>query len=168
MLNKAGAILTAFVLAVQVLPGADQREIAISWSRLSHTIEHRQVRMALPNGIRIEGKVVAVEPAQLRLDITRTTDARVQPRGQTLVPRSAVSVLELAAYGHLWRIVGTIAGPLLVAAAAGGVVRHTGVENLGSAVGLAAAGMAGSGIGGYYLGKRADRRIVTLRIVPEQ
>ena len=73
--------------------------------------------MALPGGVYIEGKVVEVEPSGLRLKISRTSDRAVQPKGEHLIPRQSVSVLHIAEYRKLGRLLGTLGA----AAAAAGI-----------------------------------------------
>jgi hypothetical protein len=165
MTEKFGVILTVWVLFSHAVFAVDQHEISIPWNDLSAVVVGRTIRMILPNGPRIEGKAVVVEPEQLRVRITKTSNPRVQPRGQALIPRTAVSAMQVVRYGVRWRITGMIAGPLLVAATAVTVVAHTGAGNLNTAAGLTAGGILGGAVAGYYTGKRADRRIVTIRIV---
>ena len=166
---KIHTVFFATFLLTQSLSAADPKELSLRWSELEPAVAGGKVRIVLPNGPRIEGRVVAVEPQALRIRITKTSDRNVHPKGETLIPRTAVSVVQVVRFGVRWRIFGTVTGPLLVAAAGAsaaalGIGR---VEGLGKSIGVGLALYGGAGVGGYYLGKRADRHVAIIRIVPQ-
>ena len=112
-----------------------------------------------------------MEPAALRINIRKTSDKTVQPKGEASIPRTDVSILELVTYGKAWRIASTVTATGLVAAIAGGAAYGAAISGSGQnfhAYYLLGAGAAvGICAGAYYLGKHGDRRITTIRIVPE-
>jgi hypothetical protein len=156
-----------FALTQLLRAGADPRELSLRWTELDSAVAGEQVRILLPSGARIEGKVAAVEVEGLRARITKTSDRRLEAKGEVVLPRASVSVLQVVTHGVGWRILGTAIGPILVGAAGASVAaRGAGtVNDLPKYVGFGAAAVVGTGIGGYYLGKRAGRKITTIRIV---
>ena len=86
------------------------RSYRLRWNELESAIAGEQVRMVLPGGARIEGRALAVQPEALLIRITKTSDRKLQSKGEASVPRSAVSVLQLVKTGNRWRAVGTTVG----------------------------------------------------------
>lgn len=155
-----------FALSQVLRGGVDARELSLRWTELEPAVAGRQVRTVLPNGTRIEGGVAAVEPEGLRIRITKTPARRVQP--EVLLFRTSVSGLQVMRYGVRWRILGTAIGPIMVGAAGTSVAAGGAgsVDDLPKYNGYGAAAVAGTGIVGYYLGRRVDRNVTTIRIVP--
>jgi hypothetical protein len=144
-------------------------QASLQWSELGPRIVGKKVELVLPDGTSVRGKVRAIDPAGLRLDISKTSDKRVQPKGSHTIPRQAVSVLRVTGYRKIGRLLCTVG----VLAAAGALVAHGGRDPsltegplvvIVPAVG--AAGAAGLGVGAYYIGKAADKRVTDIRIVP--
>jgi hypothetical protein len=82
--------------------------------------------MVLPNGARIEGRALIVQPEALIIKITKTSDKIVQPKGEISIPRTAIPVLQVVKYGIRWRIFGTAIGAalgVLIAPKSGAEVR---------------------------------------------
>jgi len=88
----------ATFLLTHSLCAAGHMEVSLHWTELAPAVADRQVRITLPNGPRIEGKVVAVEPQALR-KITKTSDKIVQPKGERSIPRIAIPVLQVVKDG---------------------------------------------------------------------
>jgi len=84
------------------------------------------------------------------------------------LPRTEVSRLQVMSYGTRWRIPGTAIGPILAGAAGAGVAASGArtVYDLLKYIGLGAAAVVGTGTLGYFLGRRADRKVTTIRIIP--
>jgi hypothetical protein len=167
MLATFGVLSIVCLFSAPVLLGEGRRDISIRWSELSKTVGSGKIRMVLPSGIRVECKVITVEPERLELQITRTEAPKIQQKGRTFVPRLAVPVVEMIKHGHRWRITGAIVGSMLTAVVAGSFLRYIGSDDLGQFVGFTSAGMAVSGVAGYYIGKQADRDVILIRIVPD-
>ena len=166
---KTRQLLLVTVLLTPGLSVAGSNELPLRWSELEPALARGKIRALLPNGSRIEGKVIAVQPEAMRIEITKTSDRSLQPGGPALIPRSSISVVEVVRYGARWRAVGAAIGPALVIAAGAGVAGSGAgtVNDIGKYIGYGAAAVIGTGVGGYYLGKRADRRVTTIRIVRE-
>jgi len=148
--------------------GGEPRQLQLKWNELGPRIEDKKVALVLPGGTYIEGKVQAVQPDGLRLRVSKTSDRKAQPKGKYLIPRQSVSTLRVTEYRKLARLLVT-AGAL--ATAAGIVAANHPDLYEGPAVvivpAVTAVGMAGVAVGGYYAGKRLDKRVTEIRIVAE-
>lgn len=144
-------------------------QASLKWSELGPRIEGKKVALVLPDGTNVQGKVRGVNPAGLRLDISKTSDKRAQPKGVHTIPRQSVSVLRVTEYRKMGRLLFTV-GAL---ATAGALAAH-GARDSSLTEGplvvivpvVGAAGTAGLGVGGYYFGKAVDKRVTDIRIVP--
>jgi hypothetical protein len=165
--NRKVVSATCLLLALsgRLLPGAEPRQIELSWNELGPRLADHKVTTVLPGGTRIEGKVMQVEPDGLRLKVTKTSDRAVLRKGERLIPRQSVSVLRVTEYRKL--------GRLLVPTAAVGISAGVVAANypniyVGGAVvafpAVIAGGLTGLAIGGYYAGKRIDRRITEIHV----
>ena len=151
-----------------LLWAGEPRQLQLKWNELGPRIEDKKVTLVLPGGAYIEGKVQAVQPDGLRLRISKTSDRKAQPKGSHLIPRQSVSTLRVTEYRKLARLLVTAGA---IAAAAGIVAANHPDLYEGPLVvivpAIAAAGMVGVAIGGYYAGKRLDKRVIEIRIVAE-
>jgi len=144
-------------------------QVSLKWSELGARITGRKVALVLPDGTSVQGKVRGVDPVGLLLDISKTSDKRVQPKGVHTIPRQSVSFLRLTEYRKTGRLIFT-AGAL----AAAGSFLALGARDSGLSEGplvvilpaVGAAGTAGIGVGAYYFGKAVDKRVTDIRIVP--
>ena len=166
--RQVRAVVIAVLLSIQGLVAAE-RDLSLHWRELQPAVADGKVKIALPNGARIEGTVVAVEPEALRIKISKTSDKKVQPKGEALIPRTQVSIAQVVKYGKKWRIVGALAGPAAVAAVAAAAFPYDVTEGFVPVIVLSVsvAAAAGAAIGGYYIGRSADRQTTTIRIIPE-
>ena len=162
--------LTAFgTLLLAGAAWAGQGQESLKWSELGPRITGKKVALVLPDGTNVQGKVRGVDPAGLRLDISKTSDKRLQPKGVHTIPRQSVSVLRVTEYRKMGRLLFTL-GAL---ATAGAFVAH-GASDSGLTEGplvvivpaVGAAGTAGIGVGAYYFGKAVDKRVTDIRIAP--
>jgi hypothetical protein len=147
---------------------ADPPTLKLHWRELSSYVEGRKVALALPGGAAIEGKAHGADAAGLRLRVTKTSDRNVLRKGEQTIPRESVSVLRVTRYRKLGRILCTAGG----AAAAGLAVAAQSIDTYeGPAViaapAITAGGVIGVGVAGYYIGKRIDRHVTEIRIVPD-
>jgi len=165
-MKLSAACFAALTLSAS-LRAAGPPQLSLRWNELESAIAGQQVRMVLPGGARIDGRAMAVQPEALIIKITKTSGKKLQSKGEASVPRSAVWVLQLVKTGIRWRVIGTTLGPGLIAAAGTAIAirTHVSAENLSKYVGYGSAGLLGAGIGGYLIGKRADRHVTIIRIV---
>ena len=136
----------------------EQRQI--TWAGLGVVIGHK-VRIAMPDGARIEGRATAVESDALAVEIARTSNPAAYPKGRFLVPRASLKTLDMERPTGHWRVVGLAVGGgvgvLMVVLA----VALSGFRSQHAAEGALIAGAVGVPVGGYLLGRAADRRTIT-------
>jgi hypothetical protein len=165
-LGLVGAL--GMTLWISAARAGEPGEVSLKWSELAPAVADKKVAMVLPDGTSIEGKVRQVEAGGLRLRVSKTSNRRVVPKGDGLIPRKAVSVLRLTDYRKIGRILctaGAVAASAIAVASADIDVYEGPAVIVVPAV--SAAGTIGLGVAGYYIGKRIDRSVVYIRVVPE-
>jgi len=170
--------LVALIIGLLLIPGigsaAGSDEIQMPWSEIAALVDHEKVSLVLPDGVTVEGQVVAVEPDALVLDIKKSSDPRAHPPQRSSIPRSSVSVLQLRQIKGNRRWLGAALG-----AGGGGVagwllaegVFHVSGEGLNpSKAPLVVASLAGVAAGaaaiGYFVGRKGDNRVTFIKIIP--
>jgi len=144
-------------------------QASLKWSELGPRITGKKVALVLPDGTSVQGKVRGVDPAGLRLDISKTSDKKAQPKGVHTIPRQSVFFLRVTEYRKIGRLVFTTG-----ALAAAGTFLALGARDSGLTEGplvivlpaVGAGGTAGIGVGAYYFGKAVDKRVTDIRIAP--
>lgn len=124
------------------------------------------IRMVLPDGVRVEGRVVGFRPEAMDLSVYKSSNKQAHPKGLITIPRRNISAVEIRAKRHKGRLIGTLV-PIGLGAAlfAGGWG-----SDEASFYGMMVA--AGTSIGagapsGYLIGRAIDRRFEQFVIVPE-
>jgi len=167
------ALLLVFIWLGQDIGLARQQPKAVgktpgrlAWSELAPVVVDRKVKTTLPDGTRIEGEVLAVRSDALVMDVTKTSNRKAHPKGQTEIPRSSLMELGVIKDRGPGKLIGGILGTV------GGVAAATG---LAIATENAAAALAGylvvlpvAAVGGYFAGKAADRRVTRIVIAPDR
>jgi len=144
-------------------PTLQAKQVQISWEELSGLVIDRKISTTLPDGTRLEGEALAVRPEALVLDVHKTSNKKLHPKGQTAVPRpdvSEVRVIRLRA--PVMRIIGGILGGFGGAFGAGalGFV----IDSVAVLVPIMLLGIPLSAVAGYYAGKLADTSTTRLLI----
>lgn len=148
------------------LRGSSDR-IQVSWSELQDAVGSRKVRLSLPSGVRVEGKVAAVMPDALLLDVSKTSDSQAAPKGRLSIPRTSTSELTVRG-SNKGAIIGGIAG------GAAGIPIFVGASIAANETGNGSSGLeflwiVATVVGGVFLGglmDRPDRTIVITNPVP--
>ncbi len=137
-----------------------------TWEGLTTVVVGHTVKIVMPDGARIEGNVTGVEVDALAMEIHKTTNKSTYPKGKFLVPRATLKAVDMERPTGHWRLVGVAAGGgvgavlvVLAVALDGWHTRHPVEAALIS-------GAVAVPVGGYLLGRRADRRTVTYVIAP--
>ena len=171
MTRKLLAMLAAFGLLAQDAAFAGQtksgssRQVEIAWEELAALAVEQRVAAVLPDGVKLQGEVLAVRPESLVLDVQKTSVKRLHPLGQTEIPRSSVSELTIIRERNaVMRIVGGILGAIGGLAAVTGLVYVT--ESLAVLLPALILGVPMAAAAGYYAGKLADRSMTTIHIRP--
>jgi hypothetical protein len=149
---------------------AAQVEIERPWSEIPSVVGH-EVALVLPDGTSIRGKVLAVQADALAMDVKKTSDKRLHPKGRTTISRSSISVIELRQMRRfrIGRLVGGLAGwagGVLLGYVIGGNAGHGEGAFASAGVGALVGGVGGAVLGGYA-GGASDRRITLIKIIPE-
>lgn len=165
VLKCAATLVCALWFAPAVLASANQLEL--KWNELGPVIAGHQVKLVLPGGAEIQGEAIAVREDTLLLNVKKTSDHRSYPRGQNAIPRASVTTLQFEIIrGSGGRTIGVIVGALGGLILGGDLVAHTAHSEaaaISSFFGISTV----SAIAGYYAGKTSDRRVTTVRILPE-
>ena len=153
--------LAPVLLCIPVPTFGAERETR--WSGLSAIVSGKQVVVELHSGGTMEGRAVSVNAAGFRIDVDRSDDDRFAASREHEIPRSAINRLQLIERGGAGRILGTVVGAVGGFFLAGAIFDKPGYIPIAQASGGAAAG----GVGGFILGARIDRRITTIRLLPD-
>jgi hypothetical protein len=153
---------------VAVFPAAAATSPAeIRWNELAALVIGHRVSVPLPGGGIVEGEALSVRDGALVLDVGNTSDASRYPKGQTPIPRAAVTEVRLAERrGSGGRILGSVVGAL-VGIVGGAEIAVHGTRSEGPAVSTFTAVAVASTVAGYFAGRAVDRHTRVLRIAPE-
>lgn len=136
-----------------------------TWEGLSVVLGHT-VRIVMPEGARIEGKATGVEVDALAMEIHRTTNKTTYPKGKFLVPRATLKAVDMDRPTKHWRLVGIGVGGGVGAVLGVLAVALDGFHSRHPVEAALIGGAVAVPVGGYLLGRRADRRTVTYVIAP--
>ena len=173
MLLRAGklAVVVAFACLLQNPALAAKREsVEVEWNDLDQLISGRKVALCLPDSTDIEGKVLSVAPDGLVMQIRKTSDAQAHAKGQALIPRSSVTALQLKKTKGPWRTICTTIGAGGGFLLGGFVSVFVAPERSSLTAGTKAAFVAvmgGLAIVGYLVGRKADRKVIIIRVIQE-
>lgn len=137
------------------------REVSVRWEELAPLVEKREIETVLANGVHIRGRVEQVLAEALVVNVKRTSDPNLVPKGHTRVARELVSELTVRWKQGPARAVLAVAGwfglPFLIFASGA-----ASPEELRTAGSLAVAS-AGAAIG-YVMGSDLDARCLRVRV----
>ena len=155
------AVLLCWALPLECT--AAPRELRTTWRELAGVAAGRKISIVLPDGARVQGKVLAVESDKLMLDVTKTSDKRTFPKGTASLPRASVRSFTMIQTRTLWKIVGTaigLGGGLAIAAPVNAYAHN---EGDGAPLAVAAIIAVPTALG-FLAGWSADRKKVTVTI----
>jgi hypothetical protein len=145
---------------------AESRPLELKWGELSPIIGGQQVQLVLPEGTAIKGEAIAVREEALVMDVKRTSNAKAYPKGSATIPRASVTLIQVEKRRGSWgKKIGTVVGVLSGVMLGSYVVvrsNSAGVGGFAAFLGIASVGT----VGGYYVGKELDRRVILIKIVP--
>jgi hypothetical protein len=157
------------VLAILIagLPAwADSR--SFRWSELAGFMENHPVALMLPDGAKIEGRPIGVEPEQLVLEVRKTSNPSAHARGRQSIPRSQVLTVVVNRPTIRWRVIGaSVGGVAGIPAGALVAIEKDGLfggKDRGN--GIVAAIIAGLAAAGFLIGWAVDQRKTTVTIIP--
>ena len=158
--------LVLLLCACHVLVLAESRPLELKWGELSPIIGGQRVQLVLPEGTAIKGEAIAVREEALVMDVKGTSNAKAYPKGSATIPRGSVTLIQVERRRGSWgRKLGTVVG-VLSGVVLGGYVAAVTADSAGAGIatflGIASAGT----VGGYYVGKRLDKQVTLIKIVP--
>ena len=169
MIRQTVAVAVAMSLVMQDAafaaqnPTLDAKQVQIAWEELAPLVIDQRISTRLPDGTRLEGDALAVRPEALVIDVNKTSNRKLHPKGQTAVPRSAVSeVRVIRVRGVAMRIILGILGGFGGAFGVGALGIVT--DSVAVLVPGLLLGIPLAAIGGYYAGKLLDTRTTHLLI----
>lgn len=142
-----------------------------TWDELGTTIERRGVSLVLPDQTRLSGVAIGIENNLLILNVRRTSNSRLYPKGLTMIPREQVSTIEM----YLPRNRNPDSGST-IGAALGGVAMSPVALAIGDGESapewVAVLAFVGGMVGGAYLGHlftrgAEDPSHVIITVVPQ-
>jgi hypothetical protein len=140
---------------------ASKEQRQTTWEGLSAVVGQK-VRIVMPDGARIEGQAKRVEADALAVEIHKTSNKAAYPKGIFLVPRATLRAVEIDHPTFRWRAVGlAIGGGLGILSAYFAHASTSGFIRSSTLEGVFAAGAVVLPIGGYLIGRPADRRTIT-------
>ena len=144
---------------------AGTSKLEVRWNELSPLILGHTVSLVLPGGTAIAGEVEAVRDDSLTMDVRKTSNRKVQPKGTASILRASVTTLQVTdAKGAGGRILGVVVGVVVGMVAGAEIAAHTSSTEaaaVGTFTGLSVAGATG----GYYAGRGVDRHTTLIRVV---
>ena len=160
----AVAMLVSFCLVLGNVQ-AETRPLELKWGELAPTVQGHPVELTLAGGVKVTGEVAAIREDAMVLDVSKTSDAKAYPKGNASVPRSSIQLLKLKRAAGWGRTLGTTLG-VLSGITVGGYAAGSTQKDAGPAIAVFLIVAGAISVGGYYLGKQADQRATTIRIVP--
>jgi len=130
-----------------------------TWEGLSVVVGHT-VKIVMPDGARIEGIATGVEVDALAMEIHKTSN-KTYPKGKFLVPRATLKAVDMERPTGHWRLVGLAVGGGVGAVLVVLAVDLRGFHTRHPIEAALITGAVAVPVGGYLLGRRADRRTVT-------
>ena len=124
--RRSLSILAVFLMTNGSLLGSEpEKRLQVRWGQLGKLIGGKKVALQLAGGARVEGRVGKVEATSLTIKVKKASNPAAYPKGQTEIPREAVSRIEVrrSTYANQAREVGRIAltGAVFVGALIGSV-----------------------------------------------
>ncbi|HXH13426.1 MAG TPA: hypothetical protein VNP04_27080, partial [Alphaproteobacteria bacterium] len=125
-------------------------------------VEKREIETVLASGVHIRGRVEQVLPEALVVEVKRTSDPNLVPKGRTRVARESVRWLEARWSRRAARAVLT---PLSVYLLWYALLRTRTVNEESLGAGQAILIYAAGAAPGYLLGRRIDQRRLRIKVI---
>jgi hypothetical protein len=171
--GRAVALLATALLGVAPALSAREKKVQVRvqapWEELAPFVERRDIETVLTNGVYLRGRAEQVLPDALEVQVKKTSDVALVPRGRGRIPRELVTVLTVKWKTRRARAVLT---PVMAVALPYAVfvtlVFGMGVDtdDLGGAV-TSIPLLIGSATVGYLLGDRIDTKWMRVIVDPK-
>ena len=161
-------ILTLTLIGVDVGVAAERRAQQVAWSDVHSAVAGAKIKMVLPSGTEIQGRLLEVGPEALTMDVTKTSNSKEIGKGKASIPRASVSAIDARKCGIKWRLALSIGLPAgLVGAAGAAINTQSPTVKSQDAAGVILGIGAGSAVAGYFVGKQLDCRDTDITVIPE-
>ncbi len=139
------------------------RHYLLQWDDLAPLISGAQAKLQV-QGVRLQGRVLAIEPDALVLEVRKSSDRAAYPRGRAAIPRALVREIHVRKWrGNTWRVAATTIGAV-IGLAFGAPLPAVAVLEGAYWGPLIAAIIAVPPTLGYLLGREADLRRMVITI----
>jgi hypothetical protein len=141
--------------------------LELAWSELQPEIQGKTVALLLPDGVRIEGLVQAVEPDALIMNVRKSSDRGLHPKGRTSVPFGSAGTIEMRGRRTKWQIIGPAIGavPGIVACSWANTYANNESGSMNGALTAICVAPLGAGVGlGYMAGRAADKQVTYIKV----
>jgi hypothetical protein len=170
MTNSKFSYRAVIMIALLILFCADalaqSKPLELKWDELDSLIAGEMVQMILPDGTAIKGEAIAVREDALLMDIKRTSDSGIHPKGNALIARNSVSLIRLERNGGSWgKNLGTVIG-VLTGVVVGGYIAGTSTDSAEIGIPTFLGIASGVSVGGYLVGRETDKQTTYIKIVP--
>jgi hypothetical protein len=140
--------------------------IELRWSELPPLLQGNRVHVTLNDGTTVQGDVLAVRDDGLILDISRSSRRAAYRPGSGTLARTDVSVIRIerssGGWGrHLGTLIGALSGVVI-----GGYVTGETTDSASAGIPLFLTVASAITVAGYYGGRRLDRKVTTIRVLP--
>ena len=81
LLATAALLFQQAAEARQDPPALKQRRAELAWSELAAILTEKKISTRLPDGVKLEGEVLAVRPDSLVVDVRKTSKKQLYPKG---------------------------------------------------------------------------------------
>jgi hypothetical protein len=150
---------------IQASVHAETRPLELKWGELAATVQGHPVELTLTGGTSVTGDVAAIRDDAMVLDVKKTSDAKAYPKGNASIPRGSIQLVKLKRSGSWGKTLGITLG-VLSGVAVGGYIAGSTQNSAGPGVAVFLVIAGAMSVGGYLLGRRADQRATTIRVVP--
>ena len=155
----------ALTLLCAGLAQAENPPVELKWSELAAVVTGQTIEFTTKDGVTLRGNVVSVRPDELVLQAKHTSNPKLFPKGGATLPRTSLDTLRMIKTKGAWgRRLGTMLG--LVAGLTLGGYAAARVNGPDAAILTTFLGIAGAAtVGGFFLGRSADRKVTMIRII---
>ena len=162
--------LLPVVAALAVFCGAPARceTLHVRWTDLTTLAAGHDITVSLAHGGSVSGELLWVQADAISMDIHRVSHTFEYKRGIRRVPRTSVTMVHVIRQTGSWgRRIGIILGQTGGVIGGGEFAVHVAKSEGGSAASFLGI-YAAATIGGYYLGRKFDRRGFDVDFLPDE
>jgi len=169
-------VVACVALAPNVALAGDVFRVRLAWKDLEPMVRGHEVSVRTRDGASVKGRALAVEGESLVVDVRKTSNPAAHPKGRAAIPGGAIQELRMTRYigngRRAGKTIGGGAGLLAGVVAAVAIGFKEDPDTAGSRkvlIGLLIpASLIGGLLGGYLLGRAADREVTIIELIPDR